>query len=290
MHEIKIPYGLRKGKLVHISEINERGLACNCICPVCNTPLEARKGEIKKEHFAHSNKHNCKGALETILHLVSKEIIASERSITLPAVDISFGYADWETFGTKGECLKPITIYPAKKYKITNIKLEKKIKTITPDLLVYINNRPLLIEIYVTHKIDNLKLQKIKQLGYAAIEIDLSKYKGSFSRSELRDILIDSSKNKTWIYNRKRENYQNKLTKIIDIKKKINRGLALHVDDCPINIRNYKGLSYANITDDCCGCEFCLDVLQSTNSSDMVVICGAENFIKDVDTLTKFII
>lgn len=45
--EIKIPFALREGNLVHISDIskNEKGLGCNCRCIECGEILIARIGE-----------------------------------------------------------------------------------------------------------------------------------------------------------------------------------------------------------------------------------------------------
>lgn len=46
-------YGqLADGDLLHISEA-ERGDACDCFCPHCQTPLAAKKGKVKVHHFAH---------------------------------------------------------------------------------------------------------------------------------------------------------------------------------------------------------------------------------------------
>lgn len=36
----------------------------------------------------------------------------------------------------------------------------------------------------------------------------------------------------------------------------IQRGLALHVDDCPIRAREWRGKHYANVMDDCTGCPY----------------------------------
>ena len=80
---IKIKYGLRNDKIIHISELNneERGLKCNCICPFCKTSLEAKLGTKNQHHFAHTNL-NCdtKIAQQTALHLLAKEIIETERT------------------------------------------------------------------------------------------------------------------------------------------------------------------------------------------------------------------
>ena len=54
--EIKNPFGLRNGKLVTVNDLreDERGLACNCVCPLCKDPFEARLGTVRIHHFAHS--------------------------------------------------------------------------------------------------------------------------------------------------------------------------------------------------------------------------------------------
>lgn len=43
-------------------------------------------------------------------------------------------------------------------------------------------------------------------------------------------------------------------------EKNIRRGLALHVDYCPIESRIFKGKPYANVLDDCSSCEYHLDL------------------------------
>ena len=68
---MKLPFGLKNGQIVEINEV-EKGLACNCICPSCGSPLIARKGQKKIHHFAHY-KADCKAALETAIHLAAKK-------------------------------------------------------------------------------------------------------------------------------------------------------------------------------------------------------------------------
>ena len=57
MHgEVKNPFGLRNGKHMTVNDLreDERGLACNCVCPLCKDPFEARLGTVRIHHFAHS--------------------------------------------------------------------------------------------------------------------------------------------------------------------------------------------------------------------------------------------
>ncbi len=78
----KIPYGERDGDLLHISEV-ERGLKCNCVCPVCKSPLVARKGPKVKQHFGHYPGANC--SAETVLHQLGKRLL--HRRITAAIAD-----------------------------------------------------------------------------------------------------------------------------------------------------------------------------------------------------------
>ncbi len=54
--EVKNPFGLRNGVHITVNDLSEteRGLACNCVCPLCKDPFEARLGNIRIHHFAHS--------------------------------------------------------------------------------------------------------------------------------------------------------------------------------------------------------------------------------------------
>lgn len=287
MNEVKIPYGLKNGKLLHISEVEEHGISCNCVCPICNTNLEARKGTKIQHYFAHSNKSNCIGAVETALHLKSKEIIDLKKIIKLPPVTISLGFDNWDPVFTEGKFTKPIVLFQQEQYKIDKVIIERKIDNIIPDLLVYIKGRPLIIEIYVNHKTGEEKIKKINQLGYAAIEIDLSKYSQALTPDNLTEILINSIKNKYWIVNKKQQFAQKKLSQFIDIKERIYRGQAKHVDNCPIKARVFRGKSYANIFDDCAGCEYCLDILDNFNEEKMFVICGGKSSIKNENELIE---
>lgn len=77
---MKLTYGLdEQGQLAHISEV-ERGDACGCLCPACNSPLRAKKGEVVQHHFAHVNAE-CEHAVESALHLAAKEVLAEAGAI-----------------------------------------------------------------------------------------------------------------------------------------------------------------------------------------------------------------
>ena len=81
--EKDLKVGIRDGALVYIDEV-EKGLSCQHICPHCQGLLVAKKGEVNSHHFAHHGIDNCGQGTETALHLLGKEIIKQQSSVTLP--------------------------------------------------------------------------------------------------------------------------------------------------------------------------------------------------------------
>ncbi|HFT3113375.1 TPA: hypothetical protein ACH3IE_005568, partial [Salmonella enterica subsp. enterica serovar Paratyphi B] len=83
-------------KTKEIKEINsvENGLNCNCVCCVCNTPLEARQGNHNIWHFAHTKINagkNCfDGAVELIKKYIINKLTVFQDEIKLPMIDINF--------------------------------------------------------------------------------------------------------------------------------------------------------------------------------------------------------
>ena len=76
MPYLKNPFGLRNGEIVMIEDIlpEERGQKCNCVCPACGVAFEARLGNIRIHHFAHSGE----GCSETIAFLSGMYALISE--------------------------------------------------------------------------------------------------------------------------------------------------------------------------------------------------------------------
>lgn len=76
--ELKTAFALRRGQVVHISELAGSGLQPDCVCPCCLQPLVAKRGKVRVEHFAHlpaGDAVPCPG--ETILHQFAKLILAT---------------------------------------------------------------------------------------------------------------------------------------------------------------------------------------------------------------------
>lgn len=138
------------GKSVYIDDV-PNGKNCNCTCAECGGKLVAKnKGRIKIHHFAHESGNDSIKCSQTALHLLAKEIIENEKRIPIPRNgQIEF-------------------------YKTDFIEQEKFMNDIIPDLYATCEKRPYIVEILVTHEVDETKLQKIMQHKISGVEVDLS--------------------------------------------------------------------------------------------------------------------
>ena len=229
MEDIELPYGIKDGKLLHISQVDS-GLACGCVCPYppCGEKRVAKKGGVLTHHFAHYSGTSCSGALETALHLAAKDILEDKKHITLPTVYVKFksGY-------------RPTG--KSKNYKIDSVRAEKKLGNIIPDLILEIIQRKLLVEVFVTHRVGREKLNKIKELGISAIEIDLSSAPRDMPMEKLSELIVNGTDNKKWLNNERANLEYKKLMDKAIRKKLILSGWSYRVENCPKKMRKWRG-------------------------------------------------
>lgn len=244
------------GEPAHISEV-ENGLKCACTCPVCDGALVARQGKIKEHHFAHASGEECRHAAETALHLAAKDILAKRKEIVLPEVVVDFPYRSRRT-----------VIAPQRRYPIESAEVERKTGTVIPDVIVEMSGRRFLVEVTVTHGVDEAKLRKIRELRLSCLEIDLSDAPRDLNREELEKVVVDSNAQKRWLHNVRANEARNKMLSEATLLPSVDRGMAWHVDGCPIPARVWRGKAYANVIDDCTSCKHML-----TLSGEVGVIC-----------------
>lgn len=257
--QLNMTTALKDGQIVNIDDV-ETGLKCGCICPACGEALVAKKGAKMKHHFAHHSGSSCEYGYESSLHLAAKDILSKAKKILLPAVFVSF------TDSYKTDELA----YDAVEIEIEKVVLEKRFGDVIPDVVVYAGGKQLFIEIYVTHPIDDQKLKKLCQADISTIEIDLSKKKSITSTEELQTILLSNSAEKKWKYNSLANKLLQRFYQVADTMKCVEHGLAMHIMDCPIQSRIWKGRPYANFIDDCLYCKYCI----SHSSGDGILCSG----------------
>lgn len=272
--ERKLPFGLKNGSLVDVTQVNS-GLECGCICPACGSALVARKGSKTIHHFAHHNTAECKGAYQTALHLAAKEIFGKHKKIRIPAVS-----------PTLGNSSAGIVLHSDQLLTFESVILEKKLDKFIPDIILELKGYKLLIEIAVTHFVDDAKKEAIKNIGISALEIDLSGLNREITLKELEDILIEDTKLKKWIYNRKKALFEERIYALAREFSVTRRGMAAHVDNCPLRMRIFKGLPYANLIDDCFGCKYFLDSEGNSMDSHTSILCLG-HAQKEIDELVS---
>lgn len=169
-----------KNQLVHVDSV-EKGSACQCYCPHCKSPLDAKNGgEIREHHFAHAHGHYCEGAYESALHLLAKQIIKEQGGIMLP----------YSEDGNR----------PSGFVQLKNVEVEKMDERygIKPDVEgVMPDGRRLLIECLVTHKVADKKYRTIIENGLLCVEINLRYFE--LEKEYLREFLTQETDRRQWI-------------------------------------------------------------------------------------------
>lgn len=184
----------KEGHIRSVDEVN-RGLACECLCPACGEPVIARQGEVREWHFAHTTGTDCSGAAESALHLAAKQVLVEAKGIMLPEIVIGFSMV-----GDRG----PVTgtaQRPATWVDFLDVETERTLGQIRPDVYAVLGSSVLLIEIAVTHFIDESKNELIRTLELPCIEIDLSKVvRSTWTWDQLRETVVDGLEQKQWVW------------------------------------------------------------------------------------------
>ncbi|GAB3530869.1 hypothetical protein GCM10027443_12220 [Pontibacter brevis] len=188
-----LTYGLSGGALKHISEV-ENGLACNCVCSKCNHPLVAKNSSTNKKlpHFAHHSGKECDGAYESALHLLAKAVLQKNKQLLLPDYHYDYKPANAYSLHSKGKAAT-----------FDEVLLEQQVSVdegcFIPDAICLIGDKKLFIEFANSHFVDQQKLERIKKLGIACIEIDLTEQ--TLDEGGLASFLNSDTPMKYWIYN-----------------------------------------------------------------------------------------
>ncbi|MBE6653134.1 MAG: hypothetical protein E7610_06965 [Ruminococcaceae bacterium] len=212
-------YGIRNadGKTVSIDEIpvDTPGLSCDCVCAFCGGDLQAcsLNGKVRRYFRHHVDSRddsgsggngtcNAETANETALHQMAKEIIAEEKKVFVPSKNISLQEAGISDLPS--EIARQIPCYERQKAVLIegqSVELEKHLDGFTPDAVVRTSRGELLIEVFVRHRVDAEKEEKVKKYGAAMLEIDLSDYAETpIHRDKLREIIESGDQQKKWIF------------------------------------------------------------------------------------------
>jgi len=190
-----VGYGMRDGKLLFIEDV-PRGLACGCVCVKCSQPLIAKKGSERLHHFAHRDVTNCRGANETILHMLAKELLANLDVLMIPPYQFT-KHRKTRT-GKLVEHHAPVA--NGGLVVVDNVKIEEREEGFVPDIIIESNSKTLIVEVAVSHKVDRAKLRRLRKRSLPAIEISLNASDSLLSRDKLKAKLQDDLISKAWLF------------------------------------------------------------------------------------------
>ena len=182
-------YAIRKRdeQLVFIDDV-PNGKKCNCICSKCKDPLVAKNGgKINIHHFAHAVDSNCSG--ESLAHLKAKEIIKMEKYLWLPTLN--------EDQKVEFDCVDDEVLIGGSNYRA--------------DLICKADNKYIVVEIVVTHKLEDDKSSFILENKINTLVIDLSGELENDEYNKLPDNFLEivlKTARRYWFMNEKLENEQ----------------------------------------------------------------------------------
>ena len=137
----------------------------------------AAKGEVCRHHFRHhADGSTCSGGQETALHILAKDIIMQAASIRLPGDDIR---------------------------DIVLAELEPVLDEVRPDVVIHTSKGRVAIEIAVEHRTGEAKVARLAAMKLAAVEIDISVYRGVLMSAEELSEAVLSTAARHWLRVRK---------------------------------------------------------------------------------------
>ena len=169
--------------------------------------LQKRAEALAHEHLAGMSPDLIEGmsgpnASETLLHWLIKEAIRKAKTLRVPGVSERLKSKVYH--GVHADLAIPPLVL-----EIFDAQLEKRSGQIVPDVRCKARIRgsvtgvfDLLIEAVVHNEVSPQKLEKIREMGLAALEIrsDLFRRFGSVSREVLERDICDDPANKAWLY------------------------------------------------------------------------------------------
>jgi hypothetical protein len=201
----RVPFGLRGDRVWAPAEV-ERGKACGCVCPACGAPLaaKAQASRRRRAHFAHLADTGCQTGAETGIHMRAKQLILERKELLLPGWhgDLVDMPNPPRMVGIDGIVYEGRRVdYPQAQKQLRDLKAERWFGEYKPDVYGFDDEGELLIEIRVSHAVDERKAARVQAHGRRMVEIDLSHLDRDVSHdiAAFERAVISEPANRIWI-------------------------------------------------------------------------------------------
>ena len=161
MTNLQIPYAYTNDKLPVSPEVAEKGK--NFSCPICDSEVVLKRGEVRRPHFAHKPDTACSG--EGVRHKVAKQMIYLMylRSVHTVMTSIT-------TFRRCPNCSQGVLFSQTPQYD--DVAREVNVGRHRVDVALLREGKPVSgIEVLDTHPVDKAKWDAFKELRFPCIEV-----------------------------------------------------------------------------------------------------------------------
>jgi len=233
MNLIPFALSLDTNLLVDVADV-QSGKKCDCICPSCNLPLIARKGDINEWHFAHDSQLiekeqelSCDFSWAVAIKMMIKQILIEGSTLALPEYFIYFQGLGYQQKKQKIKVTAHSTIHYSK----------PELKSLACDITVEVKGKKLGIILLTKHGQSFGEASFDQALfGVLAISIEHVGYDDegkviNHLRNHLQLLLESKTSTKHWLYHRREKAAYLKATE----QEKLRRALATNEPKKPSN-------------------------------------------------------
>lgn len=157
--------------------------------------MVARQGKMRPWHFAHTADGACAARGESALHLAAKQMLIQAMGIDLPDAVTRTRLPEGD--GSEME------VTESERWgwiDADEVTAERALADIRPDLVVRSGTLTLIVEIAVTHRVDEEKAARLRALGMPALEIRLSDlHQHPWTWADLQLQVVQGTRLKHWI-------------------------------------------------------------------------------------------
>lgn len=233
------------GRIVHVSKVS-RGLKCGCFCPYCHERLLARKGEQRKNGFAHHSENrgaNLKICYMVTMYKLAEQIIQYEKKIRVPSY-----------YG----------IFKEKDIEFTEVVVDSRFdrEDKQPDVIATTaEGKHYLIEFTFADKLKHKKKVNYEKMN--CVEVDLS----SQTLESLHNFLMHSTEDRKWLNN------QTYFESIVTVYSQSGKN---------VRITDESDCTNCELKDDCCGIreKGNLSPILIENNGESYRVCKVEEYNK----------
>lgn len=233
-----VPFALENSsqQFVSVQDV-PRGLACNCTCPSCKTPLEARQGTEKAWHFAHHTRNNaketkkeCEFSFFVSVTQMLKQLLTAEGELTLKLPEYRLQNARDAGFCTHKQILITTAHTVQLEARQTGVDFEGIHADIYSEVRGEHSSVPLLITFSHKQRPFEPAISPLQQLPAGLIELDITateqllqtRHRDSFTTRLKNWLENDSSQHIYW------HHHPRKAAKITEAQQKQEATTARH--------------------------------------------------------------